>query len=208
MNKHVGGQSMASYPIGVSTPAPAAKNPINSSCLGGYYNYLVSFSDGTVKTGITKNPFYRLQDFIQEAHRHSVKIDGFEITQPVKYKKIALKIESDFCSFFSHDAIEGHREWFKEDTSWASEQYLKEREPKFDFESKLGYLNSLRDKFDHFYYPPAGITPLKYLRNRWEIKSKFQELKDLASELGKRGERMKAALATRMANEIVSEVLR
>ena len=177
----------------------------------GYYNYLVSFSDGTFKTGVTGNPFFRLQDFVQEAHRHSVKVNGFEITRPIRDKNLALKIESEFCKYFSHEAIAGHREWFKEDVSWMDDDYLKihlsERDQTQEFKCRFYMLKDIRDKLAPFYVPPAKITIKEYLRNRWKIISKFQELQDLASELGKRGNRIKARLATRIANQMLSEVL-
>lgn len=91
----------------------------------GWFNYLVLFSDGTSKTGITKDLFYRLQDFYQEAKRHNLSIIDFYVTKPVLNKKYALEIERIFCNKYKSDAIDGHREWFKKDIRWASESFQK-----------------------------------------------------------------------------------
>lgn len=83
-----------------------------------YFNYAASFSDWTFKTGVTASPLCRLQDFIQEATRHSVRVDGFLITVPSRSKRIALDVETSLCRKYEHYAIEGHREWFRENTDW------------------------------------------------------------------------------------------
>lgn len=172
----------------------------------GYFNYLVSFSNGTFKTGITASPFYRLQNYIQEANRHSVKVDGYEITSPLENKQTALKIETAFCKIYSFDAIEGHREWFKKDISWASEEYQKEFLSTYDHKQNftcLSYeLNSLWDK--HRYY---GIRALKNYKERASINKAYEEIKKLASELGTSGSRIRAKLATEIANDMIRVVM-
>lgn len=76
-----------------------------------YFNYLVLFSDETIKTGVSSQPMHRLQDYYQEASSHNLKVIDFYITSPA-YKHVALKTESKFCEFQSLKAMDGHRERF------------------------------------------------------------------------------------------------
>lgn len=76
-----------------------------------YFNYLVLFSDETIKTGVSSQPIHRLQDYYQEASSHHLKVCDFYITSPT-HKKISLEVESEFCKFYDYLAIEGHKERF------------------------------------------------------------------------------------------------
>ena len=168
-----------------------------------FFNYLVSFTDGTFKTGVTSSPFYRLQDFIQEAHRHSVKVDGFEITKPSKDKKTALKIESDFCKKYAFEAIDGHREWFKRDYSLSSKKLQRE------LYSKETRINEFKFNFyilECFWKKRIGLRYLCLITKNRKIKKNHEEIQCLASELGSRGVRIKARLATQMMNDILSTI--
>lgn len=162
-----------------------------------YFNYLVSFSDGAVKTGITSNPFYRLQDYIQEANRHNLKVDGLTLTSPSESKRVALDIETAICGKFSHLSIDGHREWFLDDYSWASEEFRKNRQifvPSLDFSSIWKSLESEwkdRNSIAH---------QIKFIR-----RNPYQKMIDLAAELGASGSRIRAALATEIAQSWLSE---
>lgn len=82
-----------------------------------YFNYLVLFSDLTIKTGITYKPAHRLQDYYQEVSSHNLKIVSFFITSP-SHKAIALKIESEFCKRYKDNSMDGHRERFYNDADY------------------------------------------------------------------------------------------
>lgn len=168
-----------------------------------HFNYLVSFTDLTLKTGVTSSPFFRLQDFIQEATRHSIKVDSFEITSPSKSKRVALSIESAICNKFSYMAIEGHREWFKDDYSWIPSQ--KKRKTYIEkyhfhyFQYMSLNLNELWDKHNNG-------SHIRLIQRCRKLKDPYVEVKKLASELGLKGGRIRAKLATEMANEIICSV--
>lgn len=133
----------------------------------GWFNYLVLFSDGTSKTGITEDLFYRLQDFYQEAKRHNLSIVGFYVTKPVLNKKDALKIEKRFCDKYKSDAIDGHREWFKKDVSWASKSFQKKFNTWHDSKTEFKMMTyDLRDIWND-----SLRTPVEKIRNLAPIKA-------------------------------------
>lgn len=158
----------------------------------GYFNYVVSFSDGTVKTGITAKPFFRLQDYIQEAHRHSVKVDGYRISQPSS-KRVSLDIEKAICDKFSMAAVEGHREWFidkKYDATIKPSSIFKcvstHMEIEFaKIELELLAARSMHDEFS-------------------KSKNKYSKIIDFAESLGTSGERISATRATQIAAELIN----
>jgi predicted GIY-YIG superfamily endonuclease len=78
-----------------------------------HFNYVVAFSDGTIKVGVTRRPMAR----IAELSRQKAKLN---VVQPVRYactarstKSEALKTERNLCSLFKSQGIEGCREWFE-----------------------------------------------------------------------------------------------
>lgn len=156
---------------------------------------------------MTAKPFYRLQDYIQEANRHSIRVDGFEITAPSAHKKTALKIEAEFCKLYSFDSIKGHREWFKKDISWANEEYQKvcisTYNHKNEFICMCMDINSIWEKENSLSY----LFLNKSSQDRLNIKKRLMKVKNLAAELGASGERIKAKLATRMACDMMAGVM-
>lgn len=166
-----------------------------------YFNYIVSFSDLTLKTGITSKPFFRLQDFAQEATRHSMKVNAYEITSPSKSKKVALSIESSICKEFAHMSIDGHREWFKEDYLWIDNEI--ERKQYIENDHSLEYiiivLNRTWDKHNNGEHA-------RLMQRIYKIQDPYIEVKKIASELGARGSRIKARLATEISNKTVYSI--
>lgn len=78
-----------------------------------HVNYVIAFSDGTLKIGVTRRPSARLA----ELARHKVKSNS---AQPVRYactprssKEAALKTERTLCSILKNSSVEGCREWFE-----------------------------------------------------------------------------------------------
>lgn len=158
-----------------------------------YFNYVVSFSDGTVKTGITSKPFFRFQDFIQEAHRHSVKIDGFNMSPPSP-KKIAAKIETQLCESQSYNAIEGHREWFLLDAM------IDDEDPESNF-SKYHIFDFLTNQMRLYW----KIENSAYIGTNFygKIDHEFSNVIEFASILGIAGERISATKATSIAQKMI-----
>lgn len=75
------------------------------------FNYVVVFNNNNVKTGITKHPFHRLKNYLQESIRSNIKIVDYCITPPSR-KNIALSIEKKLCEKFADQKIDGLKEWF------------------------------------------------------------------------------------------------
>lgn len=76
-----------------------------------YCNYVLSFSDGSVKVGVTSRPETRVSE-ICRAKRHAAKlIQG--IYTPLCDKLDAFQIEAKLCSLLAYRANDGTREWFK-----------------------------------------------------------------------------------------------
>ena len=75
-----------------------------------YCNYVLSFSDGSFKIGVTSRPETRLAE-ICRIKRHEAKLIQGAYT-PFCEKSDAFKIEYFLCSLFSCQANNGTREWF------------------------------------------------------------------------------------------------
>jgi len=118
-------------------------------------------------------------------------------------KKTALKIESDFCNRYSYYAIEGHREWFKRDYSLCSKKLQKE------FTGDEARVNNFKADFytlKFFWEKRLGGRYLCLIIKNRKIDSCYKQIIELASELGSRGGRIKASLATQMMNDILSTI--
>lgn len=137
-----------------------------------YFNYLVLFSDETIKTGVSSKPIHRLQDYCQEASSHHLKVIDFFLTSPTD-KKTALKVESSLCKFYDYKAINGHRERFCFDD--LDEKIAIEANGKFDilnefqnFISKLEFEWCLKNKHriltDKIMSTEHRIKSLEYLK--------------------------------------------
>lgn len=160
-----------------------------------YYNYVVAFSDGLFKTGITSKPFFRLQDYIQEAHRHSLKIVGYQITAPSSCKSIALKIETEICKRYAMDQVLGHREWFRPDDSWMNKATRKKLLPLLNRSNDfLCFVLDMERYWDKHNLLLSTKYRLKIIKNP------YIEMIELAKELGKCGNRIKAKLATELTS--------
>ena len=177
-----------------------------TSSNGQHFNYCVKFSDRTVKTGVSSAPFFRLQDFIQEAHRHSKKVTGFTFTPPLRYKPAAHMLERWLCEQNSMYVIDGHREWFLETLQWCSP---KTRRLVLAMEDWSGlYFDIAREmyeKWTHFY---VRYDWLRYGRSEQDwIKdpvSRYRPAVKFAEELVASGSRISATKATALAAEMVA----
>ncbi|WP_395009787.1 GIY-YIG nuclease family protein [Undibacterium sp.] len=84
---------------------------LNDGLMNDTFNYVVMFDNGNAKTGITKNPYTRLQNYIQESLRSGIRVTGYNITPPSS-KVRALRIETILCNIFHAHKIDGLKEWF------------------------------------------------------------------------------------------------
>jgi len=78
-----------------------------------WFNYVVSFSDGVQKVGMTSRPFHRLQFWLLEGARHGLRVMHFELTEPLARKAIAAQVKDDIRNAFGAQAVHGHRSWFR-----------------------------------------------------------------------------------------------
>lgn len=170
-----------------------------------HFNYGVSFDDQSVKVGLTSAPFYRLQDYLQEARRHGKRVTAFTITKPAKDKASALRVEAAVCARFEHEAIDGHREWFREDLSIFSARFRARRRrecPNYFAELVFDILRSEWDKENSHHYL------IQRCRSRRDGQpftlDKYDGVIELAEEVGKL-ERISAAKATAMAAAMVAQ---
>ena len=76
-----------------------------------YYNYVLSFSDGSVKVGVTSRPETRVLE-ICRMKRHAAKLVRGVYT-PLCEKLEAFQIEANLCALFAYRANKGTREWFQ-----------------------------------------------------------------------------------------------
>ena len=163
-----------------------------------HFNYCVKFSDRTVKVGITSTPFYRLQDFIQEARRHGKTVTGFSLTPPAKSKAIALRVEKALCDLFEQYAIEGHREWFRDDLSWCRES----RRAKCADDLARDVFGSLRYEWDKENSTHALVESIRARGGDTPWRDSYASVIELAETLGRSGSRISAAKATAMASRV------
>lgn len=77
-----------------------------------YRPYLISFSTGRIKVGITSDWRERSKYYRQEARRHGFGIVAYRPSSWFVSKKEALRIERNFCKLYKDICINNHREWF------------------------------------------------------------------------------------------------
>jgi hypothetical protein len=78
-----------------------------------WFNYVASFSDGMQKVGVTSQPFYRLQDQLLEAMRHGLRLEHFELTEPLANQALAIRVKSGIREKFGTQVVSGHLDWFQ-----------------------------------------------------------------------------------------------
>lgn len=161
-------------------------------------NYVVGFSDGTAKTGISSKPFYRLQDYVQEAHRHGVKVIGFKITAPAASKAHALRIETTLCAKFELYARPGHREWFFDDLLWCRPRARKLFGPETLFNHICVDLDIVWES-EH----RASLHWRDWMELYRRANRSYNEVKEFAQKLGSCGARISATRATALAAGMV-----
>lgn len=149
---------------------------LNDGLMNDTFNYVVMFSNNNVKTGITKNPFSRLQNYVQESLRSDIFLSGYYITPPSE-KTTALQIEKSLCAQFEQYKISSLKEWF----SGNDHKY-----PSF-FGHQFSF--ALIETFFHIH----GASQSNFYRNP------YKGMIDRASVLGRSMERFNAAKETRLA---------
>lgn len=169
-----------------------------------HFNYAAAFDDQSVKVGVTSAPFYRLQDYLQEARRHGKRVTAFTITKPAKDKAAALRVEAAVCKLFETSAIDGHREWFRENLSWASARFRARRRREAPDFFQWHVFQILRDEWGKEHTVHYLIERGKARREgRQFVHDKYERVVELAEEVGKL-ERISAAKATAMAAAMVA----
>ena len=72
-------------------------------------NYVLAFSDGSVKVGVTSRPRTRLSELCR-SKKGAALVRG--IRAPLCTKEQAFAIEAKLCSLLAYRAAPGAREWF------------------------------------------------------------------------------------------------
>lgn len=75
-----------------------------------FYVYLIRFSTGKIKIGVTGNLSQRLKYYHQEMVRHCATIETYQVLAKFDEKISALWLERNLCKFFNKTSIT--REWF------------------------------------------------------------------------------------------------
>ncbi len=78
-----------------------------------HFNYVFSFTDGTVKVGVTSRPNARLKELCRKKRGSALLVDGI-FTAPSSKEK-AFKTEADLCRLLGYMVQGGTREWFLDD---------------------------------------------------------------------------------------------
>ena len=76
-------------------------------------NYVFSFTDGSVKVGVTSRPKARLQELCRKKRSSAKFKDG--MFTPASSKESAFKTEADLCRLVRCMADKGAKEWFNDD---------------------------------------------------------------------------------------------
>ena len=99
---------------------------IKSNVLGGdplaFQNYVIGFSDGTVKVGTTSRGNKRVSEVVRKKLKNSscnYVTSLFMSDHRTRFD--AYRIERDTCFLIKSKSISGTREWFEEE-SWFIEQ--------------------------------------------------------------------------------------
>lgn len=80
---------------------------------GTHYNYVIEFSDGTTKIGVTRRPNKRLAEIVTQKNKTNECATVLSVSfSPPSSKEAALKTEKNICSLLKRRALTGRREWF------------------------------------------------------------------------------------------------
>jgi len=157
-----------------------------------WFNYVVSFSDGVQKVGVTSQPFYRLQDRLLEAARHGLTIGNFKLSEPLPSRVIAEQVKREIYEMFSGQAMPGHLDWFRyarpdqcdPQSDWEFDQYWKE-----------------------LWNIPGAMQLAVYERTPLDFACKtagqYHDFCEFAGELASNGQSIRPAMATRLAMTLV-----
>lgn len=86
-----------------------------------FQNYVVRFSDGRIKIGMTSNLRKRMAYYRQEANRSGISHITWWAAAAFAEKRACLLMERLLCNSYKHLAIKGCREWLGGDTKVFSE---------------------------------------------------------------------------------------
>lgn len=86
---------------------------------GTHYNYVIEFSDGTTKIGVTRRPNKRLIEIVQQKHKTNgcARVTSASFSPPSS-KAAAFKTEKNVCRLLKKRALPGRREWFASDENY------------------------------------------------------------------------------------------
>lgn len=157
-----------------------------------WFNYVVSFSDGVQKVGITSQPFYRLQDRLLEAARHGLLIEDFLLSEPLPQKALAVEVKQDVCETFSALAMPGHADWFR----FAP---VDQGEPTTDEEAQQ-QIDALLKIPSAMRWAVYHKTPLTFAA---KTATQYHDFCKFAEELSCNGAFIRPAVATRLALTLV-----
>lgn len=153
-----------------------------------WFNYVVSFSTGLQKVGITRHPFRRLQEALLEAQRNGAIVNGFHVTPPSASKAIASKVKKTTCDHYRDIAVLGHRNWF------ANPLAVQAQMPRNAIPSLFSCLKYFVNGQWHMSYPSADAIAIT---KRWS------DYTNLAADLGSFGRFIKPALASALGVALV-----
>ena len=75
-----------------------------------YCNYVLLFSDGSVKVGVTSRPRARIFEILRSKRGIASLARG--MLTPMSSKDAAFKTEANICRLLRKNATPGSREWF------------------------------------------------------------------------------------------------
>lgn len=77
-----------------------------------FHNYVVCFSDGRLKVGVTSNVHRRMSEHIRHGKQSGCEAVTWWSSNSFENKVMALNMERLVCSSLGADVINGHRELF------------------------------------------------------------------------------------------------
>lgn len=85
---------------------------------GTHYNYVIEFSDGTTKIGVTRRPNKRLIEIVRQKNKtNKCSVTSVSFSPPGP-KDAAFKTEKNVCSLLKKMALPGCREWLVTDGNY------------------------------------------------------------------------------------------
>lgn len=88
----------------------------------GHVNYVIAFSDGGVKVGVTSRPQYRIAELRRARKLTAVPV--LCMLTPPTGRGTAFKTEKDICGLMRNRRTDGTREWFSSTDVEDEFQYL------------------------------------------------------------------------------------